>query len=455
MRDRWLEEHVGSEAIVSPEFESSLGETLQSAWRSPAGPVSAGRPSGPLRRTQVLIWAAAAAVLLVGGAVVLSQSGKSAVTSNTDDVTLPVTAPPTVNAVTTAPPVTTVESGTDPDATTSLPPTTPAPAVVATTPEQQTVLDFLTALAEERYDDAAKVLGEGGLSLEDRSDLRPFLNADGQIPDLAESLKAWCLSPALCELPTLVGNLGWFVTATFAVDGIERSTTFVASSFEGSPAVRGLPLQLPDGKSLADTIPCPTGATPANEEETPDDTLYADLDGDGWYERVILTHGDGGMFKTIVVCGTTLVTAQIDLPPVGVHYTPRRLAAIDIEGDGRDEILAIRSDDSDAITAELYLLSGSDLLTTLRMFNMSPSAGTSFGCIDLDDNGTIDIVSYTYSFVGGTDISNSSALNFTAVNQPGGDQILTVDGSLSLPAQEVEAFRLISGYCGNFSTQTG
>ena len=41
MRDRWLEEHVGSEAIVSPEFESSLGETLQSAWPEPLVSTSA------------------------------------------------------------------------------------------------------------------------------------------------------------------------------------------------------------------------------------------------------------------------------------------------------------------------------------------------------------------------------------------------------------------------------
>jgi hypothetical protein len=448
MRDQWLDDHVGGEAAVRPEFEAALGDTLQNAWRHPVGSV-ARPPSGPSRRAKVLIWAAAAALLLVGGAVVLRQTGTSSVTPGTDDASVSTTA-----AIETTAGVETTDEPTSTVVATSVALTTAASVVIPTTAEQQTVLDYLTALAEQRYDDAAHLLGEGGLSLEDRSDLRPFLDEEGKIPDLAESLKTWCQA-ALCQPPVSLSNLDPFVTATFEIDGVERSTTFVASTFEGSPAVHGLPLQLLDGASLADTVQCPTGATPDNEADTPDDTAYADLDADGWYERVILTHGDSGMIKKIVVCGTRLVSTTIDLPSVGVLYSPRRLAAIDIEGDGRDEILAIRSDDGDAITAELYLLSGSDLLTTQRMFNLSPSAGTSFGCTDLDDNGTIDIVNYTYSFVGGTDISNSTALNFTAVNQPGGDQILTVDGSLTLPAQADEAFRLISGYCGNFPTQTG
>lgn len=126
-----------------------------------------------------------------------------------------------------------------------------------------------------RYEDAAKLLGEGGLPLEARSDLRPFLNANGQIPDLAGSLRAWC-EFALCELPTALtsADVPVQVAATFAAGGVERTSMFVPGFFEGSRSVRGLPLQLPAGSSLADTVQCPT--------QPVKDTADVDLNGDGW-----------------------------------------------------------------------------------------------------------------------------------------------------------------------------
>jgi len=444
MRDRWLDEHVGGEAIVRPEFEASLGESLQTAWRRPSGSAAARRPTGPSRRTQVLIWSAAAAVLLVGGAVVLTQTGKSSVTSNTVDVT----APATVIAVTTVPSETTIgQTTTAVESTTSVPATTSVSSVVATSPEQQTVLDYLTALADGRYEDAAKLLGEGGLSLEDRSDLRPFLNADGQIPDLALSLRTWCQA-ALCQVPTALTSVDVpvRVAATFAAGGVERTSMFVPGSFEGSRSVRGLPLQLPAGSSLADTVQCPTRPV--------EDTAYVDLNGDGWYETATLTDlgtGNGGI---IAVCGTTLAVGDLLWPETGAdEYTSAALIPLDIEGDGVDEMLAALYPPDD-LSAEVLLLRDSTLVLTGRTVTSSnivgSGGGLSFGCVDLDGDGIRDLVSYTYSFVGGFDISTSTRLDYTASLGN-----IRTTGSLALPAQVDEAFRLISGYCGNFPTQTG
>ena len=450
MREHWIDEHVGGEASVRPEFEAELGEALQSGWRQPIGSGVARRPSGPSRRIQVLIWAAAAAVLVVGGAVVLTQTGKSQVTSNTGEITVPATAAPT--PATSAPPQTAAPSTSAVSTSTSELPATTLASVVATTPEQQTVLDYLTALAERRYGDAAKLLGEGGLSIEDRSDLRPLLNADGLIPDLAASLKAWCEQRAICIVPTALRGDDSHVTATFSIDGVERSATFVGATFEGYPLVHGLPLQLPAGVSLADTVPCPT--------ELVDDTAYADLNGDGWYETVTLTPGLGGG-NLITACGTTLQTPNYEWPlSEAVGAATRRLLPLDIEGDGRDELLAgqylLDTAQSSEFVASVVRLGEVGLESAGQSVGLNPSAGlymdkpTSFGCTDLDGDGVRDLVSYAYSYVGGTDISNSTALSYTA-----SFGTMSKAGSLDLPAQSDEAFRLISGYCGNFPTQTG
>lgn len=451
MRDHWLDEHVGGEAVVRPEFESSLGLALQSEWRQPAGSVAGSPPpSGPSRRAQVLIWTAAAAVLLVGGAVVLTQTGKPSVSSSTGVVTVPATSAiaPTVIPVTAVP----AETNTEPTAiatTTALPPTTVAPMVVATSAEQQTVLDYLTALAEERYDDAAKLLGEGGLSLEDRSDLRPFLNADGQIPDLTSSLKAWC-EAALCQLPTALAEADRRVIATFSGDGVDRDVTFVPGSFEGAASVRGLPLQVPAGASLADTVLCPTKLF-----ENPRYPVYADLDGDRWYEQVTLSPTSGDFARRVVVCGTSLVTTPLLWQATGSDdYSSTGLIVLDVEGDGTDELLAAIYFPDDMV-GELLVLSGSDLIltgATVQSSNVVGSGiGTSFGCADLDGDGTRSLVNYNFRFIGGFDISSSTAVEYEAT----GAVDASSGGQLALPAEADEAFRLISGYCGNFPTQTG
>ncbi len=438
MREHWIDEHVGGEASVRPEFEAELGDALQSGWRQPIGSTVARPPSGPSRRIQVMIWAAAAAVLVVGGAVVLTQTGKSQVTSNTGEITVPATAATT--PATSAPPQTAAPSTSAVSTSTSELPATTLASAVATTPEQQTVLDYLTALAEQRYGDAAKLLGEGGLSIEDRSDVRPLLNAEGLIPDLAASLKAWC-EAALCQLPTTLSNVESTVTAGFAVDADERSATFLASTFEGYRAVRGLPLQLPEGESLGDTVQCSV--------EPVDDTAYADLDGDGWYETITIDKGWTADNKLTRVCGTSLSVPVLAIPVSHGYTSPTRLLPLDIQGDGADELL-IGYFDQDGFSAAVASYGAGHLSSTGNTVSLSPVRGESFGCVDLDGEGIRDLVSYTYAYVGGTDISNSAALSYTASLGT-----MSKAGSLELPAQADEAFRLISGYCGNFPTQTG
>lgn len=439
MRDQWLHEHQGPEARPTDAFTASLADTLQSEWRQPTTRVV--QSSGEHRRSWLrpMMAAAAALAVLGGGAYVLGRDSKPSVTGDSTATTAAPTTPTT--DATTLPTETTV-------APTTPPTTLPATPVVAATPEEQTVLDYLTALAEGRWADAAKLLGEGGLSLEERSDLRPLVADDGTLSDLAGALQAWCGQPAMCLVPTGLRSMDNRIVATFTIDGIERSSTFVGATFEGSPLVTGLPLRFPpEGVSLADTVQCPTDGV--------DSTVYADLDGDGWDETVVSWLAANG--AAISVCGTDLVVTTLDLNTSELPL----LFTIDPEGDGRDSLL-LGGTTVDTMMLTDYSLEQSALVATGRDVTQSnPSGGaggTSFGCEDATGDGLRELVLYSYQYEGGTDLSNSTALTFTrtVLNGDGSVNPLPLEpGRYELPAQVEVAFRIISPHCGVLPVQTG
>lgn len=401
----------------------------------------------------MLIWAAAAAVVLAGGVLVLTQQGKSHITSSTGVATgapgssaSASTAPPSTVPPSTALPPTTSVSKTEPAISVTL------PVAVAATPQEQAVLDYLTALAERRYDDAALLLGQGGLELEARADLRPLFDPSGALPSLADGLKEWCESPAMCQLPTNLTTADNRVVATFAIDGVERSTVFVGATFEGAPLVQGLPLRLPPvGASIADTVECPTSNIV--------DTAFADLDGDGWPETITLVHdiadGPNGP-PSLHVCGTTLVVRPFTFTgPSPGAAAPSQVFALDIEDDGKFELM-VADFDPDAFHGGMLTLAGDRFGDTAQRVTLSSLAGASFGCVDGDGDGTRDLVSFTYEYVGGSDLSNSTSMSYVGtILLPGGQPGATVTGTFELPAQEKIAFDLIAGYCGALPVQTG
>ncbi|MFM2071328.1 MAG: hypothetical protein RLZZ623_1591, partial [Actinomycetota bacterium] len=322
------------------------------------------------------------------------------------------------------------------------------PLVTPSTPEETSVLQYLTALADARYDDAAALIGQGGLELENRADLRPLLDNQGALPSLADSLKSWCES-AMCRRPSAMHTDGSRVVADFMIDGVARSSTFVGATFEGSPLVMGLPLQLPPaGISMGDTVACPT----ANIERT----LFADLNGDGWLELLTLQTADGGgaPFR-VTACGTTLVMHPFEVPDNAqpLMYT------LDIEGDGTSELLLGGYVDP-IWKASVYRLEGDTLTATGQSVQQAPPldtpTGTSFGCLDLDGDGTRDLVGFTYQYVGGTDLSNSTALTYDArIIRADGPNGPSTAGTLALPANETQAFHVIAPYCEPVQVQTG
>ena len=443
MRDSWINEHVGQEARPSSAFEAHLAGTLQRAWHEPLSSVTSGSPRRKPQRLRIIIWAAAAGLLVVAGAVaVLNGEPTPHISVNTTPDTVVSTSVPI-----TTPPPTTV--GTTTPATTPI--TVPVGVATAATPEEQTVLDYLTALAEGRWDDAAALLGQGGLELEGRADLRPLFGTDGTLPSLANALQAWCELPAMCQLPSALASDAHRVTATFTIDGVERSSSFVGATFEGSPLVTGLPLRLPpSGVALADTVAC------ATTDVT--DTLWADLDGDGWSEVVVQQHaaGDAQAPYRVAVCGTLLA---VDPYVTNSDNVPWIVYTIDVEGDSRDELL-MGGFLLSGFSADLYELDGTALVNTLRQVQQSnPMVGTpgsSFGCVDFDGNGVRDLVSYSYRYVGGIDLASSTSLVAQmGLAVPPSASSTTQQLTFALPAQLTEAFHVIAGFCGALQVQTG
>lgn len=445
MRDNWLHDHLGDEARPTARFEAALADTLHAAWADPQGSmtVSPRQPTAPRRNLRPwMAVAAAVAVFGAGGIYLATDGGKPQITGDSSVTTL---APSTSVELTAGPTSTATPTTTS---TTVIPTTAPEPPVAAT-PEEQTVLDYLTALAEGRYNDAAKLLGEGGLSWEERADLRPLVGEDGSLTDLPTALRAWCEQPAMCRIPSdlTTSPLQGRVAATFTIGGVKRSSIFVVGTFEGSPLVTGLPLRLPPPDlSLAETTECPLEIEP---------TLYADLDGDGWDELVIDVPYEP-LGHVVLVCGTQLHPPQLIIPSSDDFL----LWTLDIEDDGRDELLTGEVE-NDAISASVIEWNGSVLRGTgqevARSNPVDATPGTSFGCEDLAGAGR-SLVRYAYQYEGGTDLSNSTALTFTRTILDDDGTVNSIPlptGRYELPAQEQEAFRLIAGYCGNLPVQTG
>ncbi len=416
MRDRWVEQHLGDEVRPRAGFEDELADSLQGAWH--------GRPSAPRPRwPRVAIWATAAAAVLIGVGVAVTRDDADRVTGDTNVATsTATTGNPTTDPTNTA--------------------TTVAPPVPAT-PNESIVSLYLTELADGQYLDAAKLLGEGGLEPEARSDLRPLFDPTmgfGLVPGqsdrehLASALAAWCQSPAMCLAPTALTTDGDNVVATFTIDGMQRSSTFRAGYFEGQPLVIGLPPLLPRaGTTLADVVACPTTDVVG--------AAWADLDGDGWPEQLVTQFaGSPGSPYRVVTCGSTMVVAPFEQLS---DYVPLKVDAV---GNG---LVAIGVVIDTGYAGVVYAAQHGELVQVGEPVASSGVDRTSFGC--LGDASTL--MSFTYDYVGGTDLSNSTALTYTAtpVLDPAKGP---PPGSLTLPDESVAAGQIVVGECGGLPVLT-
>lgn len=425
MPSNWMDDQVGDEGTPRPGFEDELAGALQREWRGVAHP-----------RWRLALWGAAAAALLVGVIVVATRDGDRTVTPV--DTTAPDTSvtEPTVDE--TAVSVTETSTRDTPE---TLPDPDPGDAGLTA------VVDYLDALGRGDYLAAATLLGRGGLDWESRPDIRPLYRPEyGLVPGqstteaLAVALERWC-ARSICVAPTTVGEWGdrGAMRATFGVGGAERSSLFTGYLDEGLPAVQWLPLQSPPAYEW---VPCPDDAVMRR--------AWADLDGDGWMEQLVVTGPAENGVNVLVVCGTTLRVEEFEF----VDGEGLWVYAVNPEQEGGDFLLL--GSVPPFVSGLVYRLDGDRIVATDGTFGfiqpMGDEPGRSAGCRDVGNDGVMDLVNNAFRYLGGTDLSNSTQVMAEVTPVFGGS---TERVTFDLPADTDAAFDLIVGTCHGLPVMTG
>jgi len=434
MPEQWMYDVMGDEARPRPGFEDQLARELHHEWRN--------------RRTlwRAIAWGAAAAALLIGVVAVVAKDDTKQIAPA--DTTVPVSALPSTTAAT----ETTMEATTATTAT----PTTTAPSTTVEPPTTGVGL-YLFALATGDYATAAQLLDEGGLSLEDRADIRPLFRPEfGLVPGLtnrdavASALEKWC-AVALCVQPTEVTNLDddrW-TRAVFPTPTGSRTSLFTDYVWEGQTGVTGLPPMLPSTADSAAIIDCPTDGVRT--------VIWADLDGDGWLEQLVAQIGapvgdeSGVATYTISTCGTSLQVDPFEITGDGLAiYSvntgvggPDTLLIGFLEGAPNGDVYAL---DGQAL-AQLQGANGA--ATWAFSFPIMSDPAETFGC--LVSGGESVLVNRLYRLIGGLELSSSTSMELTTVEVLTGASTST---TFELPAQQAEAGEALIGNCNGLPVMT-
>jgi hypothetical protein len=398
---------------------------------------------GPYRWLAV----AAAVILVIGGIVAIAwaQSDDDSTPVATTAPPLPTPPPETVVTSTPAPtspatvpaPPSTGSAPVASTTTTTLTTTTTSTSTTTTTtspptPEQAQLQDYLAALAEGRYDDAAVPLNEGGLELEGRADLRPLFTEYGNLDDLPARLQSWCQNAAICSPPDMaLVDIGGYWMTTWSTPGGAVTGYFRSGSFEGSPSVGGLPPRRPSRAVVA----CPTNNVTAVRE--------ADLDGDGAPETIVAT-GSTGSGYALDACNS-----ELQIPPLTLPGGNLAIGVLQPASEPAATLLIGTAGEASTCGATYRLAASAGALVQVGWHGCWGGTGESIGCRDV--NGESSIVTYRYSFVGGDRLDNSTAMNV---------DVLTLDGApldsftLTLPDQSEEGLMIVEPYCNGLPVIT-
>jgi hypothetical protein len=212
------------------------------------------------------------------------------------------------------------------------------------------------------------------------------------------------------------------------------------STFEGKTTVRGLPIKVPAGADVNQIVQC--------QVTDPVSVVPADLNGDGWYEQIIVDAAG-----VVTVCDTALVASPLTVTsPFGSQISAY---PVDVRGDGYDQLF-IGSTFTDGFEGSLYGYVASDGHFVFGAAAVvSPVMGRTVGCIDVSGDGKRDFVAISYSFVGGTNADNSTAVKYTATGTEAADVPPGAFSDPGLPTHSPEAVRLMGGYCGDRLIMTG
>ena len=305
------------------------------------------------------------------------------------------------------------------------------------------VRGYLLALAQERYVDAASMLRGGAVSLDRRADLRPIF---GKLADLPSALGDWCHTQAMCRAPDALIDNGNEVQATFRVEGEDIHQSFGTGVYHGATYVRGLPLRVPEPLrreqpwGLMLTL-CPTDNVVG--------VISADLDGDGWYEQVVLQNDGRSSGWSMTVCGTYLSTRLVHLPP----YPDLRVYPVHVRD--RDILLVGNEDASATFRGQVWSFDvdrGGGGFSTNK-FTVTPAQGSNLGCLDVDGDGAPELVEVAVVYHGGIDAPSSDSAVVTS-NAVWPDHVAattaeTTSETIGLWPHSPSLPQAFDGYCGD------
>lgn len=404
-------------------------------------------PSGaaPSHRSYRWLAVAAAAVLLGGGivAVAVIRSGDhdasvattapppvstAAVPPTSARVSLPVSAPSTSQQ-----PVPTSTSTTTTSTTTTTTTVAPTSTTVPLSPEAAVLADYLTALAEGRYADAAVLLNDGALEPERRSDLRPLFDEFGDVDDLAARLESWC-GLAMCTQPdTPPTDIGGYWVATWTTPEGVLTGYFRSGSFEGVANVRGLPPRRASGS----VVTCPVDQVVVVRE--------ADIDGDGSPDTVVVTQDAADGRHWVWSCNTGL-----ELPPLEQPGSSTVYGVLAPAGEPGATLLIGRFTEEHSCGSTFRMAQSAGALVEAGWNGCwGVNTGESIGCRDI--GGVQTIVAYRSHFLDGDRLDDSSGMSGSVLSLAG--EILD-SFTLTFPGQIEDGYRIIEPHCNGLPVVT-
>jgi hypothetical protein len=295
--------------------------------------------------------------------------------------------------------------------------------------DQRAVFDYLTALSQQRWADAATSL-RGSIADTDRADLRPIFS---DLPDVALGLRRWCADGGACQQPSALDTPqpGW-VSAAYRLRGRKLMQWFQVSTFEGKTTVRGLPIKVPAGVDVNQVVQC--------EVAKPVSVVPADLNGDGWYEQVIVDQS-----RTVHVCDTTLSVAPLTIAPTAGGVIA--VYPVDVAGNGVDRLI-IGFQHGDGFQGGLYVINVNSLQMQADVYT-SGLTSTTLGCQTFNgpDRALAEV---KWQFEGGTTQATATGVAFAytpiwPLDQHG----VLADSSPGFPPTSPVAVAIMNGTCGD------
>ncbi len=238
---------------------------------------------------------------------------------------------------------------------------------------------------------------------------------------------------------------GSVATNTSTGPTVSRSTTVDSSQSASRPSYSGTPVD-EAGATTSTSGDSDEGGCPEELEDGSSIRLEGDIDGDGRSESIAVDRLPIGE-TTIRVCGSDAGSFH-----VGDFNKPAEVYVIDVGGDGVVELLVGGPTGAARFSGSIVRLVDSeltDLGLSLTVVNAGRT-GTSFGCVDVDDDGFLELVSLSYEF-DADPVDAATSVTWTrtvvldndAVDQP------TVKGTFDTRAQPNAVIALLNGTCGD------